>query len=166
LFIVLVVFYYRFIKMAEVPLENELITALKQAGFRLTPQRVALARILVEEQTHLTVEQIYSQLRGQFPTTSLATVYKTIAVLKDLGLVHEIRVGDNHTRYDGSHHSSHSHLICTHCKVVIDAQSTDLDLLATQAAKRSGYRIEAVRLDFFGVCPDCQAKEYSNSNSQ
>jgi Fe2+ or Zn2+ uptake regulation protein len=76
--------------MTEVPQENKLITAQKEAG-----QRVALARILTEEQTHPTIDQIYSHLRGQSPTPNLATVYKTIVLQKDLGLVQEIRVEDN-----------------------------------------------------------------------
>ena len=90
---------------------DELIAALKERDFRLTPQRVELVRLIASSAGHPSAAQLYARIRRQFPTISHATVYKTLALLKELGQVLEIDLrGDSH--YDGNRPQPHPHLIC------------------------------------------------------
>jgi Fur family peroxide stress response transcriptional regulator len=123
----------------------------------LTPQRRAVIQILIESQEHPTVEQIYEQVRQDFPMTSLATVYKTVALLKEMGEVREISFGEGGNRYDGCDPSPHPHLICVECSRIVDLDLPALDDLPQTVAKEMGYRMIEHRFDFFGVCPQCQA---------
>jgi Fur family peroxide stress response transcriptional regulator len=82
---------------------DELLQRLRKAGHRLTPQRVAIVRQLLERDDHPSVEQLHTAILAEFPTTSLATVYKTIHLLKQLGEVLELGFGELGSRYDGRH---------------------------------------------------------------
>jgi len=134
----------------------EMLSQLKDHDFRITPQRLLVLRILAESEGHPTVEQIYAQVRTEFPTTSLATVYKTIALLKELNEVLELGFPDGSNRYDGNKPFPHPHVICTKCKKITDPDLVDLDDLSQEMSRKTGYRISSHRLDFFGLCPDCQ----------
>jgi Fur family peroxide stress response transcriptional regulator len=79
-----------------------MLSTLKSHDFRITPQRLFVFKILAESEGHPTVEEIYEQVRAEFPTTSLATVYKTIALLKEVNEVLELRFPDRSNRYDGN----------------------------------------------------------------
>ncbi len=142
---------------ANVRLE-EIVARMKESGCRLTPQRMAVLKILIEREDHPSVEQIYEQVRLDFPMTSLATVYKTVSLLKEMGEVVEIGLSDGGNRYDGATPAPHPHLICDRCRRIIDLDLAALDELAEKVAQRTGYQIVHQRLDFFGVCPECQRK--------
>lgn len=138
---------------------QEMLGRLKQNGLRLTPQRMAIVRILAGSTAHPSVEQIHTAVRQNFPTTSLATVYKTVSMLKEMGEVMELGFGDSRNRYDANQPFTHPHLICTHCRQITDAHPATLHHLAEELARKSGYRILNHRLDFYGICPACQTKE-------
>lgn len=135
----------------------DLESKLKAHGYRLTPQRVAIIQALVDTQDHPSVEQIYGQVKTEFPMTSLATVYKTIAMLKALDEVQEINLNAGGSRYDGNKPYSHPHLICIRCQKIIDAEVANLEALTQQLVQQTGYQIIDQRLDFFGICPQCAA---------
>lgn len=139
-----------------------LMTRLHERRYRMTPQRVALVRLLAASIGHPGAADLFSELRAQFPTTSLATVYKTLTLLNELGEVLELGFSDG-ARYDGNKPYPHPHLICLRCRKIVDADvSLDQALEQAQekeAAQASGFRIVGRRLDFQGVCPDCQSKE-------
>ncbi len=135
---------------------DQLLAKLKNQGYRATPQRVALLRILVLTDSHPSAAQLYDQLREHFPTTSLATVYKTLNLLKDLDEVLELGFSDDDNRYDGSRQYAHPHLVCIRCRRIADALIEGADSLVEEVAKRSGYQVVGHRLDFFGLCPECR----------
>ena len=128
---------------------------LKGAGYRITPQRLAILKTLVESKEHPSVEQIYRQVQKDFPTTSLATVYNTLECLKDLDEV-LVLPSSGASRYDGRNPEPHPHLICTACGRIEDL---DVDLSATVAsiAAGTGYTHLRHRLEFYGLCPRCRA---------
>jgi Fur family peroxide stress response transcriptional regulator len=140
---------------------GELVTRLKGRGHRLTPQRVAVLRILAASEGHPSVEQIYDQIVVQFPTTSLATVYKTVTLLKGVGEVLELGFADGSNRYDGGKPYPHPHLICTQCGEIRDLEAPALSELVQQASQDVGYQITSHRLDFYGLCPKCQRDDRS-----
>lgn len=138
---------------------DSLLGRLKAKGLRLTPQRIAIVRELVSRCDHPTVEQLHTAILAAFPTTSLATVYKTIHLLKEQGEVLELGFGELGSRYDGRRPEPHPHLICTRCGAISDppAPCLELDELAQRLAGQSGFSISAHRLDLFGLCPACCA---------
>ena len=138
---------------------NKMIARLKEEGFRLTPQRVAVVKILASNEEHLSAEKIYERVRTEFPFTSLATIYKTVTLLKQLGEVMELGFGDDSNRFDGARPYPHPHLICTKCRRILDPDLPHLSELPKELTKKTGYHILNHRLDFFGVCPACQKQE-------
>jgi Fur family peroxide stress response transcriptional regulator len=138
----------------------EMVTCLRRDGHRLTPQRMAILEILAESADHPSAEQIYAKVCVDFPMTSLATVYKTVTLLKEMGQILELGFSDDSNRYDGRQPSPHPHLVCVRCKRIVDsdlcALDGRLDEGTRQVAQQSGYQMVARRLDFFGICPRCQ----------
>ncbi|MBU1055321.1 MAG: transcriptional repressor [Proteobacteria bacterium] len=138
---------------------SEMLEKLKFRNFRITPQRYAVLSILAASKDHPGVDQIHEGVKARFPTTSIATVYKTVAMLKEQGEVSELGFHDSNNRYDGSRPYPHPHMICTKCKNIMDLELSTLDEFSREMAKKTGYKIDSHRLDFYGFCPDCQKKE-------
>lgn len=135
---------------------QQLAAKLKARDYRMTPQRVALLRLIASSEGHPSAAHLYAQIKAQFPTTSVATVYKTLHLLKELGEVLELGFANDDNRYDGSRPYPHPHLICIHCHMIIDPQVSLVDDLTQEVAELTGYRVLSHRLDFYGLCPDCQ----------
>ncbi|NOR82134.1 MAG: transcriptional repressor [Ardenticatenales bacterium] len=139
--------------------QEKIIAELRAQGYRLTPQRVAVIKTLIGNREHPSVEQIHDRVRTDFPMTSLATVYKTVALLEGMGVIQELCFKDTSSRYDGGSPDPHPHLVCTECKGIADVNIAGLRELYQDVAQRSGYRIESYRFDLFGICPRCQQDE-------
>jgi len=137
---------------------SRILAKVKERNFRLTPQRLAIIRILAASEDHPSVDEVHQNVKEQFPTTSLATVYKTIALLKELNEVLELGFPDGSNRYDGSRPYPHPHAICTKCRKIMDPEISSVDELSQEMKKKTGYTISFHRLDFFGLCPECQNK--------
>ncbi len=140
---------------------EQLIERLREHGYRLTPQRMATIRIMVESTEHLSAAQIYAELHERFPTTSLATVYKTLAVLMEMGEVLELHGEGGEVHYDVLNPHPHPHLICVRCHRIIDAEADEALLAAQQAvtqklAEAMGYEMLGYRFDVYGLCPACR----------
>lgn len=131
---------------------------LRDRGFRLTPQRLQIVNILIASEEHPSAEQIFKEVRETFPTTSLATIYKTLLVLKEIGEVIELSFGEGGSRFDGHKPYPHPHVICTKCGEIQDPAPEPMNELAAAMAARTGYDISSHRLDFFGLCPNCQER--------
>lgn len=137
---------------------RELVEQVRKRGGRLTPQRVAVLRVLAESRGHPSVEQIHDRIKADFPTTSLATIYKTVTLLKEMGEVLELGFVDGSNRYDGNRPYSHPHLICTQCGKIRDLEVPALSEILQQVSQDVGYQIVSHRLDLYGVCSGCQAQ--------
>ena len=135
---------------------QQMVDKLRARDFRITPQRLAVLQVVASSEDHPSVEMIYEQVRARFPTTSLATVYKTVALLKELHEVLELGFPDRGNRYDGHRPYPHPHLICTRCGAIIDPDLSTLRDLTREVAAETGFQILTHRLDFFGICRKCQ----------
>lgn len=140
-----------------------IVTKLKANGSKVTPQRLALAKILARSEGHPSVEKIYEQLQDQFPTMSLATVYRNVMLIKSLGEVLELGFADGSNRYDGNKPYPHPHVICIKCGKVIDPDLSSLKDMTGEVADETGFKILNHRLDFFGICPECQNKNQNKN---
>jgi Fur family peroxide stress response transcriptional regulator len=135
---------------------RQLKTSLQEAGMRLTPQRLAICRLLADTDEHPTAQAIHEQLRPDYPSLSLATVYNTLDTLVKLGVVNSLgAAGDDAIHYDADT-SPHINLACTRCHRVIDIPSLHVRALEREVAASSGYEIMGARVMYYGLCPDCQ----------
>ncbi len=126
---------------------DDLLSVLKGEGFRITPQRLEVIRILATSVGHPNAAQIYDSIKQQFPTMSQATVYNTIALLKEMNQILEIDLhGDSH--YDGNRPEEHAHLICKSCNKIMDAEIKGVET-------SSGYQVVRSQVTFYGYCPEC-----------
>ncbi len=139
---------------------EQMIKVLKEKGHRLTPQRLAVLKILARSEGHPSVETIYETVKATFPTTSLATVYNTINLLKTAHEVMELGFHNLGSRYDGNKPYPHPHAICTGCGEIIDPECASLDGLTQEMANQTGFQITHYQMYFFGLCPRCQGKTH------
>lgn len=138
---------------------DSLSHALKQAGLRLTPQRLAICRLLKETDTHPTALQIYQALKPQFPSLSPATVYNTLDTLVKLGMVNALgHAGDDEVHYDADV-EPHINLACISCHRILDVPSSHVQHLNGEIAQASGFKILGARVLYYGICPECQRKD-------
>jgi Fur family peroxide stress response transcriptional regulator len=137
---------------------DEILSKLRQRECRITPQRIAILKTFIRSDEHPSVEQVHAQVKINFPTTSLATVYKTVNLLKEIGEILELSFPDGRNRYDGRNPYPHPHLICTHCQAILDPTVSSVEQMTTEIEQSSGYCILSHQLEFFGVCPACQKK--------
>jgi len=136
---------------------NELIILLKDRGYRMTPQRLELIRFIAASDGHPSASQIFEAMRNQFPTMSQATVYNTLALLKDMHQVLEINLhGDSH--YDGNRPEQHPHIICIECNRIIDGNWEYEDTVIANLEQETGFKIIRSQIAFFGLCPECKEK--------
>lgn len=137
---------------------DEMVKALKSRSYRLTPQRIELVRLVASSEGHPSAAQLYARVKRRFPTMSHATVYKTLALLKEMGQVLEIELRDE-SRYDGNRPQPHPHLICMKCSQIIDGEvSLDRESIM-RLEEISGYTILQPIISLFGVCPECKSEE-------
>jgi len=134
-----------------------LISKLQQRGSRLTSHRIALARLISVSEGHPNASQLFKKLRIQFPSVSLATIYKTLALLKAEGEVLEIDLhGDS--RYDGANPFPHPHLICECCGMILDGDEIkSIGELNNEIESKYGFQITRPQQIFYGLCKDCRA---------
>lgn len=135
---------------------QQMIERLKASDFRITPQRYAVLNVLANSPDHPSAESIHAKLIDHYPTMSLATVYKTVKLLKQEGEILELEFSDLGNRYDGKKPYPHPHVICTECGKIIDPSQLNLEEITSSMMKETGFKILTHRLDFYGICPDCQ----------
>jgi Fur family peroxide stress response transcriptional regulator len=133
----------------------EMAAKVKASGLKLTPQRLAIMRLLAESEDHPGVDGIRKRLKRRFPGISQATVYRTVQLVKSLGEVCEIAFADGGSRYDGRKPQPHPHLVCMECGRILDPELASLKDMTREVSAASGFRITTFRLDFFGICPAC-----------
>lgn len=133
---------------------------LHAASYKLTPQREATVRVLLEnEEDHLSAEDVYLLVKEKSPEIGLATVYRTLELLSELKVVDKINFGDGVSRYDLRQEGAtrfHHHLICTDCGAVEEIQEDLLGEVEQKVEREWHFKVNDHRLTFHGVCGKCQ----------
>lgn len=119
----------------------------------VTPQRLAIYEALVRSEEHPTPEDLFKAVRKTMPSTSLATIYKTLEALEKLGLAHEVPQTGGSKRFDGNV-GSHHHFVCTRCKRIEDFEDSRFDTLAPSKKPR-GFKARTVSVQVLGECERC-----------
>lgn len=130
------------------------LAQLRAQGYRLTPQRLAIFKILHDSGEHHTPLQIYDQARQTLPGITEATVYRTLDFLTEHGLVLAAHIGSGQLVYEIAE-SDHHHLICRACGETHEIDHELLESLYEEFEARTGYRIDSLHQTFFGLCPNC-----------
>jgi Fur family peroxide stress response transcriptional regulator len=138
---------------------QSIVNKLKQNHHKLTPQRLAIIRILSASTAHPSVDDIHDQLKRRFPGISLPTVYRNIMLIKSLGEVLELGFAEGGNRYDGRRPHPHPHLVCLKCHKIVDPEVESFSDISRAVSDKSGFEIQTYRLDFFGICPKCQERK-------
>lgn len=135
---------------------NDCIIGLRDKNLKVTPQRLAIYKYLLGTTSHPTAQEIYSEIKIQFPSISFATVYKTLNILRDANLVLEFNVGGDCFRYDANV-APHPHFICRCCEQVSDLEvPSSVSLIGEFLADANkGYVIEHTDMYLYGICRDC-----------
>ncbi|MFD2630751.1 Fur family transcriptional regulator [Oceanobacillus kapialis] len=133
---------------------------LHAQSYKLTPQREATVRVLLErEEDHLSAEDIYLLVKEKAPEIGLATVYRTLELLSELKIVDKINFGDGVSRYDlrkeGAEHFHH-HLVCIECGSVEEIENDLLGDVEKIVQRDWGFQVKDHRLTFHGICKKCQ----------
>ncbi len=131
---------------------------LARKGYRLTKQRQAILEVLRGTDAHPDADWVYREVKKVLPHVSLGTVYRSLEVLRDAGLIASLEVGPRR-RYDGNT-SEHQHIFCTACGRVVDVHLPPslLRELEQQAASEADFAVTGHRVEFFGLCPRCRGK--------
>jgi len=132
---------------------NHLLERCRQAGMHVTPQRMAIYRMLLEAEDHPSPEELYRRVRAKMPSLSLATVYKVLDALSALGVAREVSMISESKRYDANM-DRHHHLICTKCKKIIDLHDDGLDAIP-RPRRLKGFVAHTMSVQILGVCATC-----------
>jgi len=131
--------------------------ALSAGGYRLTRQRQVVLEVLEGSNAHLDAGQVYERVRARDPRIGMATVYRTLALLKELGLVQEHRLGEEHSHFEAAQEALHYHFTCRDCGRVIEFEAPEV-LEAVQAlVEREGLQVDEVHLFVGGRCAACRS---------
>lgn len=127
---------------------------LRSRGYRLTPQRLAILRILHESGEHLTPQTVYERVQAVLPGVTEATVYRTLTFLTGQGFLLAAHVGNGQLVYEVADHQHH-HLICRSCGATCEINHELLAGLYEIFKQRTGFQIDTTHVTFFGLCPGC-----------
>jgi Fe2+ or Zn2+ uptake regulation protein len=138
---------------------DDVLESIRQRGFRVTKPRQAVARGLLETDDWVRPEQVWERGRRYCPSLGLVTVYRTLALLEDLGVARRIHLAEGCHGYApaGLHHGHH--LVCRSCNQVLEFAGTeDLAPLIAQVSHQTGFVVEEHLLELVGQCPECQSR--------
>jgi Fe2+ or Zn2+ uptake regulation protein len=136
--------------------EQELAAALRERGLRVTPQRLFIYRALVELDRHVSAEEVLAVVGESLPNVSLPTVYSTLDLFEEMGLVRRLGVTQGAVLYD-PRPDPHNHRVCDRCGAIEDFDA-DLDFAtALRRAGRGGFRAGRAEVVVHGLCPRCAA---------
>jgi Fur family peroxide stress response transcriptional regulator len=136
-----------------------LIGELRRSGIRVTAQRLAVAEALASSKDHPTAQEVYERVQSRIPHITMATVYNTVNTLAKSGLIQLLSFPDG-ARYDANP-APHANLVCVQCHQIIDAVD-DADIvgrLREEFTAKNGFQVISQRVDFYGLCPDCAARQ-------
>ncbi|GAB4167980.1 MAG: Fur family transcriptional regulator [Calditrichia bacterium] len=133
---------------------DDFIKKSKEKGYNVTFQRVAIYKILLQHRDHPSAEQIYNEIKQEHPTISLATVYKTLDTLNELGLIHKVNPLYDTARYETQMHAHH-HLICLRCHDIVDISTDELGELDIPENFHN-FDILNYQIQISGICSRCR----------
>ena len=143
------------------PMHLDMVSRLRSSGKRITPERKLLLRI-IEQNAHLDAEEIYRMAQKDRPQIGLATVYRTLSLLKDLDIIRTTDLGENHKHYEVLS-KDHVHLVCSICGCITDVS---VPRALHVAAEKEQFTVQRTRFEIFGTCRSCTDNPATSSKGQ
>jgi len=134
---------------------GKIVSKLSEKGYRLTPQRLMILSAIENSDDHISAEEIYAQVTAKYPHVNISTVYRTLELLKKLGLVTETDLGGGRVRYHPAEKGHHHHLVCIECGTVIDLDESLLSSLKSMLLHEYKFSADLKHLAIFGRCANC-----------
>jgi len=132
-----------------------IVRKLAEQGYRLTPQRIMVISAIEDSDGHISAEEIYAQVIAKYPQVNISTVYRTLELLKRLGLVTETDLGEGRVRYHPAGKGHHHHLVCQECGAIIDLDESVLASLKGALLREYQFSADLRHLVIFGRCVKC-----------
>jgi Fur family ferric uptake transcriptional regulator len=132
---------------------------LREKGYRLTPQRLMILAAIEHSDEHISAEEIYAQVAAKYPDVNISTVYRTLELLKKIGMVYEINLGEGRIRFHAEESGHHHHLVCQSCGTVIDIDEAALLSLKDILMRDYHFQAELRHVGVFGICEKCRRKK-------
>ncbi len=136
--------------------KKSLLEILREKGYRLTPQRMMVLEAIEASPDHISAEEIHARARLQYPYINISTVYRTLELLKEKGLVTETDLGGGRFLYHPAGKAQHHHLVCRKCGKVRDIDINALDNLRDQLKAQYSFDAELEHIAIFGTCESCE----------
>ncbi|MCJ7703559.1 MAG: transcriptional repressor [Anaerolineales bacterium] len=133
-----------------------IIENLRKKGYRITPQREMIIKMVAHSETHMSADEIFAGLQKNTPATNIATVYRTLDMLWEEGLACRSDLGEGRIVYAAQMHGPHIHLVCRQCNYGMDADPRILKPLREQLEAEYKFAADLQHLSIFGLCVDCQ----------
>jgi len=145
-------------------LRQELNDYMLKRGLRSTEQRRLIIDTFFDVHEHITIDSLLKLVRAVDARVGYATVYRTMKLLSESGVVQEHKFGDGFTRYELSDEDAHhDHLVCLECGKIIEFEEPQIEALQAKIAKRYGFLVRAHKHEMYGLCADCQKPKPSRS---
>ena len=130
--------------------------ALSSAGLRMTRQRALILEII--RRGHLDADEVYRQAKEKQPRFSLSTVYRTLRMLKEQGLVDELHFGEAHHHYEVKPSAEHHHLVCLGCGKIVEFECKLSQRMKQGIARKQGFEVTGVEVSMTGYCSKCRQR--------
>jgi Fur family ferric uptake transcriptional regulator len=135
---------------------GDIVRKLGEQGYRLTPQRLMTIAAIEHSNGHISAEEIYAQVVMKYPNVNISTVYRTLELLKKLGLVTDTDFGEGRVRYHPVGKGHHHHLVCQECGAITDLDEAVLTPLKEDLLRQYGFSADLKHLAIFGRCAKCK----------
>ena len=130
---------------------DTIISRCEDKGLRMTGQRRVIAEVLESSRDHPDVEELYARAQAVDPRISIATVYRTVKLFEEAGILEKVEFGDGRARYEDAERDHHDHLIDMNSGKVIEFVSPEIEALQEKIAEKLGYRLKGHKLELYGV---------------
>ena len=136
------------------PRQIDIVQLCADKGLRITEQRRTVARVLGDSEDHPDVETLHARAAAVDPHISIATVYRTVRLFVEAGILERLEFGDGRSRYEAASEEHHDHLIDVETGKVIEFVDEELEMLQRRIAEKLGYRLVDHRMELYGVATD------------
>ena len=137
--------------------QKGLLSKLQERGFRLTPQRIMVLEAVESSEDHISAEEIHAKAKARYPYLNISTVYRTLELLKEQGLVAESDLGGGRLVYHPEGKAHHHHLVCKKCGKVTDIDASVFQQLKDDLIARYDFNADFEHIAVFGTCKACES---------
>jgi len=137
---------------------DDLKSIIKKKGMKYTEQRAVILKILVNLDEHLNAEDIHAIIQKEHSehNIGIATIYRTLNFLEEVGLISSISFGTEGKKYEGNTKEHHDHLICTSCNTIIEFLDEQIESKQDEIAMNNNFKIQSHSMQIYGLCEKCQ----------